>query len=114
MTSTFEEDNGVGVLSLDGRIDTRTSAEFEREVMSRIVGPEAVNRLVADFSDLDYINSTGMRVLLLLAKRLGASGGKLVLCSMKMEILEVFRISGFNQIITITNDRAEAIAAVSE
>ena len=80
--------------------------------MARTVGPEAVNRMVVDFSGLDYINSTGMRVLLILAKKLAASRGELVLCSMQEHILEVFKISGFNQILKITRSRGEALEAM--
>ena len=112
MTLHFEVEGGVGVLSPAGRIDTRTSAQFEREVMAKTVGPEAVSRVVMDFSGLNYINSTGMRVLLILAKRLNASGGKLILCEMQEHILEVFKISGFNQILKITKTRSEAIKAL--
>ena len=62
-----------------------------------------------NFGGLDYINSTGMRVLLILAKRLAGVKGKLVLCEMKEHILEVFKISGFNQILTITDTEADAL-----
>lgn len=112
MTLHFEMEGGVGVLSPVGRIDTRTSAQFEREVMARTVGPDAVNRMVMDFSRLEYINSTGMRVLLILAKKLTASSGRLILCTMKEHILEVFKISGFNQILAITRTRDEALAEI--
>lgn len=101
--------NGVLVLSPEGRIDTRTSGEFERAVMAHAIGPEGATQVVMNFAGLDYINSTGMRVLLILAKRLAGVKGKLVLCEMKEHILEVFKISGFNQILTITDSEAEAL-----
>ncbi|MDE2972092.1 MAG: STAS domain-containing protein, partial [Acidobacteriota bacterium] len=66
-------------------------------------------QVVMNFGGLDYINSTGMRVLLILAKRLAGVKGKLVLCEMKEHILEVFKISGFNQILTITDTEADAL-----
>ena len=109
MNLTDETKDGVVVLSPAGRIDTRTSGEFERAVMARAAGPDAATRVVMNFASLDYINSTGMRVLLILAKRLAAARGKLVLCEMKEHILEVFKISGFNQILTITDTEAGAL-----
>ncbi len=57
--------------------------------------------LIVDFSRLDFISSSGMRVLLMAAKTLNASDGKLVLCEMQDHIHEVFLISGFDQIIPI-------------
>ena len=109
MQLTDETKNGVLVLSPEGRIDTRTSSEFEQTVMSHALGPEGATQVVMNFAGLDYINSTGMRVLLILAKRLAGVHGKLVLCEMKEHILEVFKISGFNQILTITDTEAEAL-----
>ena len=105
-----ETKDGVVVLSPEGRIDTRTSNEFEQAVMARVMGAEGATRVVMNFAKLDYINSTGMRVLLILAKRLSGVSGKLVLCEMKEHILEVFTISGFNQILTITDTEADAMS----
>ena len=51
-----------------------------------------------------------MRVLLIAAKRLNASKGKLVLCEMQDHIHEVFHISGFDQIIPILDSRQSATA----
>ncbi len=109
MNLTDETKNGVLVLAPQGRIDTRTSSEFEQGVMAHAIGPEGATQVVMNFAGLDYINSTGMRVLLILAKRLAGVKGKLVLCEMKEHILEVFKISGFNQILTITDSEADAL-----
>ena len=109
MNLTDETKNDVLVLSPQGRIDTRSSGEFEQAVMAHAIGPDGTTQVVMNFAGLDYINSTGMRVLLILAKRLGGVNGKLVLCEMKEHILEVFKISGFNQILTITDNEDEAL-----
>ena len=109
MNLTDETKDGVLVLSPQGRIDTRTSGEFEQAVMVHAMGAESATQVVMNFAGLDYINSTGMRVLLILAKRLAGVKGKLVLCEMKEHILEVFKISGFNQILTITDSEDDAL-----
>ncbi len=109
MNLNDETRDGVVVLSPVGRIDTKSSSEFEQAVMARTTGPDAPTRVVMNFARLDYINSTGMRVLLILAKRLAGGRGQLVLCEMKEHIFEVFKISGFDQILTITDTEAEAV-----
>lgn len=109
MNVTETTRDGVLILSPAGRIDTRTASDFEQAVMARASGPDASTRVLMNFEGLDYINSTGMRVLLILAKKLASASGKLVLCSMKEHIFEVFRISGFNQILTITLTEEEAL-----
>ena len=101
-----ERDGAALVLLPVGRLDSANARSFESVVMERIAGGE--QSLIVDFSRLTFISSSGMRVLLIAAKKLQATNGKLILCEMKDHIEEVFRISGFDQIIPIKGSRAEA------
>ena len=112
MKLAHETRGGTLVLTPEGRIDTRSSAAFEQGVMGQVDSLDGAIDIVMNFQKLDYINSTGMRVLLILAKRLAGVSGRLVLCELKEHILEVFRISGFNQILTIVKTEEDALAAV--
>ena len=103
-----EREDGALVLLPVGRLDSANARAFEAIVMERVGAGE--QRLVVDFSKLDFISSSGMRVLLLAAKQLHAKQGALVLCSMQDHIHEVFRISGFDQIIPIRDSREAALA----
>ena len=105
-----ERDGGALVLLPVGRLDSANARSFESIVMERVGSGE--QRLLVDFSRLNFISSSGMRVLLMAAKKLHASQGKLVLCSMPDHIHEVFRISGFDQIIPIRDTRESAVAEV--
>ncbi len=104
-----ELSDDVLVLLPVGRLDSGNARSFESVVMDRIGSGE--RRLIVDFSRLDFISSSGMRVLLIAAKALKANEGKLVLCDMKNHIEEVFRISGFDRIIPIKESRALALTA---
>ncbi len=104
-----ERNDDVLVLLPVGRLDSGNARSFESVVMDRIGSGEL--RLIVDFSRLDFISSSGMRVLLIAAKALKANEGKLVLCEMKNHIEEVFRISGFDRIIPIKESRALALTA---
>ena len=108
---TEERNDKVLVLLPVGRLDSGNARSFESVVMAHVSSGE--RRLIVDFSHLDFISSSGMRVLLIAAKALQAGKGTIVLCSMKNHIEEVFRISGFNQIIPITDSREAALAASS-
>ena len=101
----------VLVLSPVGRLDSGNASSFESVVMDHVSGGE--RRMIVDFGRLDFISSSGMRVLLLAAKALKAQQGTLVLCSMKDHIEEVFQISGFSQIIPIKDSREAALAVSS-
>ena len=103
-----ERDNGVLVLLPVGRLDSANVRSFELVIMDHIGNGE--QRLIVDFSRLGFISSSGMRVLLIAAKQLKASKGKLVLCTMRSHIHEVFTISGFDQIIPILDSRQSALA----
>ena len=77
-----EERSGeVLVLVPIGRLDSGNASSFESIVMDRVSSGEL--RLIVDFSRLDFISSSGLRVLLIAAKALRVADGTLVLCSMK-------------------------------
>ena len=103
-----ERDSGALVLLPVGRLDSANARTFEAIVTEKIGAGE--QRMIVDFSRLNFISSSGMRVLLLAAKQLRASKGTLVLCAMQDHIHEVFRISGFDQIIPIRDSRQAALA----
>jgi len=92
-----------------GRLDSGNARSFESVVMGHVSNGE--RRLIVDFSRLDFISSSGMRVLLIAAKGRKAGDGTLVLCTMKNHIEGVFRISGFDRIIPIRPSRESALAS---
>ena len=102
-----ERHGGVLVLSPVGRLDSGNVNAFEANVMKRIGVGE--RRVVVDCSRLDFISSSGLRVLLLAAKALKAGSGILVVCSMKPHIEEVLRVSGFDRLIPVKATRAAAL-----
>ncbi|HBD10143.1 MAG TPA: anti-anti-sigma factor [Syntrophobacteraceae bacterium] len=85
--------NGIVVFGLKGRLDSNTSGDFEKQLLGRVQGGET--QLVLDFSELDYISSAGLRVLLKAVKELKRSDGKLCVCAVKDYIREIFSLSGF-------------------
>ena len=102
-----QKTNDVCVIKISGKLDSNTSPEFETKLMSYINSGE--NKVLLDCKDLDYISSAGLRVLLLAAKILKNSGGKIVLSSLKEHILEVFNIAGFTSIFPIYPSSEEAL-----
>lgn len=112
MNVAESENNGITILTCEGRLDSNTSEAFEQQVMDKI--DAGSKKLVIDFSALDYISSAGLRVLLMAAKRLRTEDGKFALCGLKEHIREVFEISGFLPILTVVTASDDAIAAVNE
>jgi anti-anti-sigma factor len=100
----------VTVLAPNGRIDTTTSAMVDGAVRGAVDG--GARSLVVDFADVDYISSAGLRVFLVLAKRLKALDGHLVLCGMGPPVRQVFQLAGFLPLFSIEPSRDAALRAL--
>jgi stage II sporulation protein AA (anti-sigma F factor antagonist) len=103
--------NEISVVRPQGRLDSVTTAVFERDLLRNI--DSGATRVLIDFSKLDYISSAGLRSVLLAAKRIRASGGRMSLCSLNRQIAEVFDISGFSSILDIQPSYDTAVARLS-
>ena len=105
--NTRKEKNAV-VVSVKGRMDAVSSADFEKELAALMA--EGESTFIIDFGELDYISSAGVRSILIAAKKLKAREGYLSLCSLKDLVEEVFKISGFSSIIPIYESVNSALA----
>jgi len=105
-----EEKKGkILVLSVAGRVEIRTSPQLKDIIMAHIDKGE--QQLLFDLSDLEYISSSGLGVLLHTAKMLQAKKGRVVLCSLKAHINEVFKICGFDNVFPIFESCEEALGS---
>ncbi len=93
------EVKGVGevkIVLVPKRFDAYTSSSVEATLTHMIA--EGARKVICDFSQTEYLASAGLRVLITASKNLQRAGGKMVLCSVKPYVLEVFEISGLNRI----------------
>lgn len=79
------------------RLDTNTAPQLEQALNGQL---EGVEQLALDFSELNYISSAGLRVLLALQKAM-AKQGAMALRGVNEAVMEVFDITGFVDILTI-------------
>lgn len=105
--STRHEANTT-IVSVQGRVDTSTAPELET-YLTKGVDPTP-GTLIIDLAGVKYISSAGLRVVLLMAKKLKASGGELVLAGLEGAVKEVFEISGFYSIFKIFETAEAALA----
>lgn len=103
--------DGVAVLAIAGRLDTNTSSALEMK-FTQLAGA-GNTRFLFDLAGLEYVSSAGLRVFLLAAKKLKASGGKLALAHLSANVKEVFDMSGFSSIFAIYASEADALAALA-
>ncbi len=104
----FSNEGPALVVAVTGRMDALTVKDFETAAAE--VAARAPERLVVDFSGLEYISSAGLRRILTLAKECQAARRPLGFCALSPAVGEVFRISGLTSVLRIFPDRASALA----
>jgi anti-anti-sigma factor len=102
------------VVSPEGRIDQSNADAFQNALAPILTERAATRgRLVLDLSSLEYISSAGLRVLMLAARQAKASDVTIVLSGLRPLVAEIFQISRFTMVFTITSTLKEALARVS-
>lgn len=99
----------IVILSVQGRLDAEASPRFDEKLFQMLQRGE--KNFLIDFSDLEYISSAALRLLLLLAKNTTTSGGKVAIASLHGSVREIFEISGFLKIFSVYASRDEAVAS---
>ncbi|MEG1445666.1 MAG: STAS domain-containing protein [Ruthenibacterium sp.] len=84
-------------LKLEGRLDTTTAPQLEAELKQSIAGTKT---LQLDFAKLEYLSSAGLRVLLS-AQKVMDKQGKMIVQHVNGEVMEVFDVTGFSDILNI-------------
>lgn len=100
LTISKKQENDILTVIPEGRIDTVTSPQLDTEVKASL---EGITKLVLDFEKVNYISSSGLRVLLSLHKTMTAKNGKLIVSKPTEMVLEVFDVTGFADMLNIEN-----------
>ncbi len=87
------------MISPSGRLDTVSSPQLDEELKASIGD---VTELILDLSNLEYMSSAGLRVLLSTQKTMNKQG-KMIVRNVNPTIMEIFEITGFTDILTIEN-----------
>ncbi len=98
------------VVSLKGRMNAVTAPELEKKINSFI--SEGESCFVINFGNLEYISSAGLRVVLVVAKKLKPVNGRMLISNLKGVVKEVFEISGFTSLLQIYETEEEALKQI--
>ena len=107
MEFTNDKINNHYVVAATGRLDTDTAGEF-LEQCDKWLQLGEIN-VVVDMSGIEYISSSGLRSVLISAKKLRAKGGNLVFCELRGMVEDVFKITGFASMFQIFATRELAV-----
>jgi anti-anti-sigma factor len=111
MEITETRDGGAVVVAPAGRMDSTTSDRLERHLSNLLAS--GVRRVVVDFAQVEYISSAGLRVMLVLARRLKDARGALALCAMGAPVRHVFELAGFMPLFAVDGSRDAAVRRVT-
>jgi anti-sigma B factor antagonist len=103
--------DGLAVLSARGEIDYEGSPELQAGIERTI--EEGCTRLVLDLSEVTFIDSTGVGVLVGALAKLEEVGGALAVVSTQDNVLRVFEITGLNRFLAIHDEREHALSALT-
>jgi len=98
MKMDFAANNSRMVVSLDGRLDSVTAPDLEKEIGARLDG---ITELTFDFSRLRYVSSAGLRVILSCSKKMKAAQGTLTIENPNEMVMDIFDATGFVDILDI-------------
>ena len=94
--------NGASLMvAVDGKIDTNTAVEFGQAVLDNI---DNINKLVLDFTNVSYISSMGLRMLLECQKKMKSQQGEMSLMNVQYAVMEVLEMTGFRKILKIARN----------
>jgi anti-anti-sigma factor len=109
MIINFESEGDIAILSLNGRLDTMHFPLVDKELTSQIENNQ--KQIILDCRDLDYVSSSGLRVLLKALKQMETANGRLTICNLQPQITQIFKISGFDHLFEIYPGKEEALAS---
>ncbi len=102
----------VYLISISGNLDAYSVNDVESKLNSLIDAGHV--RLVVSLDKLEYISSSGLRILLVTLKKVRKQQGDIRLACLKSNIKEVFDISGFTQLFNISDTEETAIDSFAE
>lgn len=109
MDVSHSQEMGFDVITLSGNFDTASAEARERDIMD-IVG-DGSGKMLVDFSDVPFIASSGLRILLKVAQAVKVGNGELHLCALNDTVREVFEISGFDRIINVAGSKGDILGS---
>ena len=104
-----DDDPGYTVIEVGGEIDVYTAPKLRERLISLV--EEGSYQLIVDMEAVEFLDSTGLGVLVGGLKRVRAQDGWIDLVCTQSRILRIFRITGLNKVFSIYSTVPEAVAA---
>ena len=106
-TFEIEKEAAFPVICLQGNLLERNEAQELLEETNEVIANET-NKIIIDLEELDYINSSGLNVILNIFTRVRNANGELVICHVNEKLKKLLVITKLHDVIKQTNSREEA------
>jgi anti-anti-sigma factor len=104
------EQDDVAIIAVAGELDLSTAPQLS----DPLDGVPSDARLLVDMTSCEFIDSTGIALLVNTARRLGAGGGALALCGARHQVLRVLQIAGVLDLMPAAEDREQALERLGQ
>ena len=94
---------------MEGKLNTGASPDLDKFLSALL--EEGATKILLNLEYLDFIASTGLRVILATGKKLVGVGGKLVICNPNLMVMDVLKMSGFSQMFDVFDNEEDGLAA---
>jgi anti-anti-sigma factor len=108
VASVASDSNGTAIVTARGELDAYAAPSFS-ETLDRIAQNNGFARIVLDFSDVTFLDSSGLRTLLGAARAAAERGGSLVLVANDLRVVKVVRLTGTAGVLDLRSTLAEVL-----
>lgn len=105
---TSRAENEVVLVEVEGEVDAHTARELETTLNGLLA--QGSNRLILDASQLDFISSTGLQVIMFAQREASQQGGEVRVCGLKAQTRRIFVMAGLDEWLHLSDTRQEAMA----
>src|SRR5215212_148512 len=106
MNITTKSLGGVTVVTVDGSIDSKTAPELQQKILEATV---ATNMMIIDLTEVSFVSSAGLRVLLMVYRQVKSKDGKVILAGVSEEIKDVMSMTGFISFFELAESESDAL-----
>ncbi len=110
MEIKHEKTDKAHIIEIDGRLDALNNSKAESFFNQLTDQPDL--SILVDCEQLDFINSSGLRIMIMSLKKMKAKGKTIVLCNLQKNIKDVFKFSGFTNLFNIELSKEEALQEI--
>ena len=99
--ATIEKNGSILTVCPEGRLDTARTPLLDNELKQHL---EGVSQIVMDFSKLEYVSSSGLRLLLWLEQKMEDEGGEVQVINANQTVLNILEMAGFMAVLNVITD----------